>query len=90
MRLAELWRGHYKDMLNSCIDDCDKNYVINCISNISMDNNMYVNLNEVIDVVQSLPNNMSPGMDGCMISICMCMCMYMITVSALETHSNMR
>ena len=64
--IADLWRNHYQELLNDSTrnDDDVKMDVLESFHNICSHVGMHVTMNEVNEVVKSLPNRKSSGLDG--------------------------
>ena len=64
--IADLWRNHYQELLNDSTrnDDDVKMDVLESFHNICSHVGMHVTMNEVNEVVKSLPSRKSSGLDG--------------------------
>ena len=62
--IANLWKNHYRILLNSSEDDSSKDFVYDSFKNISFNQGMHVTVNEVLSLVHSLESGKSAGLDG--------------------------
>ena len=64
--IADLWRNHYQELLNDSTrnDDDVKMDVLESFHTICSHVGMHVTMNEVNEVVKSLPSRKSSGLDG--------------------------
>ena len=62
--IAEYWRNHYCNLLNSVKNDRHKNLVLDHISQVDFQDNMVVTASEVEAVIRSLSPGKSAGLDG--------------------------
>ena len=64
--IADLWLNHHQELLNDSTrsDDDVKMDVLRSFHNICLHVGMHVTMSEVFEVVKSLPNRKSSGLDG--------------------------
>ncbi len=62
--IADMWRGHYNTLLNSSCANSDKDVVCDSFTNLCFSQRMYVTVDEVLELIQKLPNGKSAGKDG--------------------------
>ncbi len=62
--IADMWRSHFSNLLNSSANTICKDYVCDSFKNLCFNQGMCVSVDEVIGLVKDLPPGKSCGKDG--------------------------
>ena len=62
--IADMWRDHYEDILNSSTNSHEKEDILEHFKSISSHVEMQVTMLEVLQIVKDLPYAQSTGLDG--------------------------